>query len=77
MVYRDRDNKSYHPEITDSYFNAYSKEDLYKFLDEIRYGIDRNYEDRKKNMDKYIKHFDGKNGERVVEFILDRLKEKV
>ncbi len=59
----------YAQEITDNYYAAYSKEDLYKFFEMIRRGEDPMYDLRKAAAEKYVKHFDGKNGLRIKEFI--------
>ena len=70
VMYRDRGLGQYNKEITDSYYSAYGKEDLYRFFDMVRLnGEDTMLPLRRAAAKKCIMHFDGKNGERLKDFI--------
>lgn len=63
----------YHQELADCYDAAYSSDDIIKFMDKIGDGQqDTTLELRKKACSRYIKHFDGKNGWRIKEFITEK-----
>ena len=54
----------------DCYYKICSETDLQHFMDKIvRAGEDEKYEMRNEAVRKYVKHFDGKNGERIRDFI--------
>lgn len=73
VLYRDSRSKSFHPELTDNYYNVYDVEGIRDFLELFLKGIDTKKEARISSINKYIKHFDGRNGQRVTEFTMGLL----
>lgn len=69
VAYRSKQDKSWHPELTDNYYSAYEEQDIVNFIELIKNGQDPMYEFRRKASEKYVKHFDGRNGLRIKEFI--------
>ena len=70
VTYRRKSDKIMHPELVDCYYKICSETDLQHFMDKIvRAGEDEKYEMRNEAVRKYVKHFDGKNGERIRDFI--------
>lgn len=77
VTYRDQSILPMHPELEDCYYEIYSEDDLDYFFDEVvGKGVDKKYEVRKDAVSKYIKHFDGKNGERIRDFVKKEFLEK-
>ena len=60
------------PDLLEYYYKIKSKSDLIAFLEEVRTGIDSTKEKRQEAFDKYIETFDGKNGERIFNIIVDK-----
>lgn len=60
----------YHKEIVENYYSAHSVKELTDFFDMIRKEEDPMLERRKEMCQRYVKHFDGKNGERIKNFIV-------
>lgn len=78
LAYRSSMDLPYHQELADCYDAAYSSDDIIKFMDKIGDGQqDTTLELRKKACNRYIKHFDGKNGWRIKEFITEKYLEKM
>ena len=75
MTYRHKGDLPYHQDLADCYYAAYSKEDIISFFELIKNEKDHMLEKRKKALKEYIKHFDGKNGERIKAFIVEKLQE--
>lgn len=75
VMYRNHDVKSFHPEITNNYYSAYNEGELISFIDMVVEGRDPKKELRVELVNKYIPHFDGKNGERIKEFIASKFDE--
>lgn len=72
VMYRDRQVKVFHRELTDCYYSAYTADDLRTFFEMTGRGEDRMYELRKAASGKFVKNFDGKNGKRIKDFIEDK-----
>lgn len=77
ILYRN-DCKIYnnHPQVTENYYSCYSEAELIEFLDNMRTGNDPMYDRRCEAFHKYISHFDGLNGKRLKDFILEKYDEK-
>ena len=71
----DNPQEPQHPEIMENIYNIYGKDDLYDFFRMIEKGEDYLKEERKMIIEKYISHFDGKNGERIKDFVEERYNE--
>lgn len=76
LLYRTKNSPNIHPELSDNYYKAYSKIEVKNFLDMFRRGEDPMYEQRKSAAENFVLHFDGKNGQRIKEFIIEKYKEK-
>lgn len=63
-------------ELKEILYEARSGEDIEKFYEMILHGRDPMRENRKENMGNFIKNFDGKNTQRIKNFIEDRFYEK-
>lgn len=77
LAYRCEEDLPYHQELADCYSSAYSCDDIIAFMDKIKNNQDTTLELRKEACNKYIKHFDGKNGWRIKEFITEKYLEKM
>lgn len=75
LTYRRREDVPYHAGLGKCHYAAYSGKDIISFIEMIRNNQDGMLEIRKQAFEKYIKHFDGKNGERIKEFICEKYKE--
>lgn len=75
-AYRSKEDVSWYPELTDNYYSAYESQDMIDFLERIKNRQDPMLELRKQASAKYIKHFDGKNGWRIKEFVKEKYLEK-
>lgn len=58
-----------HKDYVRHLYQAHSVKDMYDFFDMVAAGEDPMYEERKGVKEKYIKNFDGKNGQRIKDFI--------
>lgn len=76
-AYRSRSDISWHKELLDSLYSAYEDSEIIDFFEMLRYKQDPKLELRKIASEKYIKHFDGKNGWRIKEFIKEKYYEKI
>lgn len=77
LTYRSKSDIPYHKELADCYIAAYHSQDVINFMEDISRGEDdKTLELRKEACKKYIKHFDGRNGYRIKEFIKEKFLEK-
>lgn len=65
----DYDAEQAHKDYVRHLYQAHSIKDMCAFFDMVAAGKDPMYEERKKIKEKYINNFDGKNGQRIKEFI--------
>jgi hypothetical protein len=63
--------------VLNNYYSASSNEELVGYLEMINAGKDPMYDLRKAASEKYVKNFDGKNGERIKEFVEEKYFELV
>ncbi len=68
--------KPVYPEIVDKLYCIDNLDSCTQFLEMIERGEDTRYEDRQKLFEKYVSHFDGKNGQRIKEFVMEKYNEK-
>lgn len=73
---RDKVDAPCHEDLLGALYSAYDSKDITVFLDIVKNKQDPMLELRKKASEKYIKHFDGKNGWRIKEFIKRKYYEK-
>lgn len=76
LTYRNVGDMTYHEELAKCYDSAYCQEDIISFMDKIKNDQDTTLDLRKEACEKYIKHFDGKNGWRIKEFIKQKYLEQ-
>lgn len=69
LTYRDIKDIPYHKDLIVGYDAAYCEDGILSFLDKVKMGVDDKRKLREDVCRKYIKHFDGKNGWRIKEFI--------
>lgn len=65
-----------HPEIIEKHYNISGLEECTEFLDMFAQEQDPGNEMRKCAINEYIAHYDGKNGERIKQFIEQKYSEK-
>ena len=58
-------------------YRIYSVDELFKFLDMVGRGEDPMYDIREQAARNFVKHFDGKNGWRIKEFMKQALQNKI
>lgn len=76
VLYRnDKEIVPLHREIVENYYSVHNRRELGEFLDMVRRGEDPMLEQRKKVSKRYVKHFDGCNGERIKEFVMQKYYE--
>lgn len=75
LLYRTKECIPYHPELAENYYSAHNKNELVSFLKMIQNNQDDMLELRKIASKKFVKHFDGKNGMRIKNFIEDKYNE--
>ena len=75
LLYRDKSDIPYHKEIDECNYSARSNQDIEKFLSIVINEKDDKLEIRKQNANKCVKHFDGKNGERIKDFLKQKFLE--
>ncbi|GEM_PF-6466146 len=68
---------SHYPEINECHYQIYCPEDAFSFFEMVKKGEDPKNNQRNIIKNKYIKDFDGKNGERIKKFIVDKYEEKL
>lgn len=77
LLYRnDCKVKEFHPEVTDSYYHCFNENDAIDFIEKMKQNKDPLKKKRKIAFEKYISHFDGKNGQRIKNFLFEAYKEK-
>lgn len=69
MLFRNRKVKLFHPQFSDVCYSAFNPAELKVFFDMIVNDEDPKFQMRSQMNKKYIKYFDGKNGERIKSFI--------
>lgn len=74
VTFRSKWVKAMYPELIDAYYRANDENEVRDFLNMVLKGEDTKYEKRLNLSRKYVKHFDGKNGYRIKEFIKERYK---
>lgn len=72
VCYRSREDISYEAEMVKNYYSVYENKEIIDFLEMVKGGYDPMFELRKGLNDKYIKCFDGGNGNRIKEFIKNK-----
>lgn len=77
LLYRsDMNVESFHEDLMkEIYYSAHELQEVIDFLEMIKAGQDTMLEKRKAASKKYIKNFDGKNGERIKNFIEKKFQE--
>ncbi len=75
-AYRSKKDLHWHPNLADSCYSAYESEDIIAFFEMLKNKQDPMLEIRKKASKEFIKHFDGKNGYRIKEFIKNKYIER-
>lgn len=65
-----------HPQVIEALYRIHSVEDAYSFFDMVSRGQDPMKEVRQEARRQYISHFDGQNGRRIKEFIVEKYLEK-
>jgi hypothetical protein len=77
-LYRpDHKSAQYHEDLLNCYYAARNGAEVTAFLDMVLEGRDEMYEQRKLAARKNVKHFDGKNGLRIKEFIEKKYYERI
>lgn len=69
ITYRTNEDVKIHRGLQERLYSAYSGKDMVDFFDMVKEGKDLMFHKRKEASEAYIKHFDGKNGWRIKEFI--------
>jgi len=77
ITYRNKSIRPMHDELQECNYAAYSFDDIEKFISIVKSGNDDKKILREKAFKSLIKHFDGKNGERIKNFIDGKYKEIV
>ncbi|MDE7430549.1 MAG: hypothetical protein K2N34_01300, partial [Lachnospiraceae bacterium] len=72
---KEKEDAPYCEELLKNLYSAYDSKDITAFLDMVKNNHDPMLELRKKASEKYVKHFDGKNGWRIKEFIKSKYLE--
>lgn len=72
-LFRNVDTTIYHPELVKVLYTAYTDSEVIEYMEMVSRGNDSMYEKRMKAMEKMIKHYDGKNGWRIKEFIKNKI----
>lgn len=74
LLYRNKDDLPYHQEIEESCYSARSVSDIQTFVEMVIAGKDEKALVHKRMAEKCIKNFDGKNGERIKNFLKDKIQ---
>lgn len=61
-------------EICDNHYLISSKEEMQSFIEMVKNEKDPNYEKRKELCSRYVTNFDGKNGERIKNILMNELE---
>lgn len=75
VLYRDETVKPYHPELNSVLYQIKNHDQLYAFLEMVRTGEDPMKEVREAAAKKFVMHFDGKNAQRIKDFIDEKWRE--
>lgn len=65
-----------YPELIENLYQIESVKELHKFFEMVQRGEDTMYDLRQKMFEQYISHFDGKNGQRIKDMIVEKYFEK-
>lgn len=76
VAYRTQNDIPFHPELVENYYSAHDADEVINFFKMVCNGEDPMYEQRKQASLKFVKNFDGKNGLRIKEFIIEKFNEK-
>lgn len=76
MLYRDSNCEPYHEVIEQCNYRANNDDDIHKFVEMVLDGQDIKREYRNSITNTLIKHFDGENGKRIKEFVIEKFYEK-
>lgn len=68
---------SQYPEINECHYHINNPDDAFSFFNMIIKGEDPKKEERNRIKEEYITNFDGKNGERIKNYIVKRYEEKM
>lgn len=63
------------PEVVSNFYSVRSEDELDDIVTMIKANEDPMYEQRCNTIDNFVSHFDGKNGERIKDFLLEKYKE--
>lgn len=78
ITYRSRERgELFHEEVLSNYYSAYDKSDILDFIEIVKQDKDLMFDLRKEASKKYVKHFDGKNGQRIKDFIEEKYLEEI
>ena len=66
----------HYEDVINCLVNIKTSEEMEAFLESIKEGKNQILEGREKLIKKYIANFDGKNGQRIKEFVTDKYFEK-
>lgn len=78
VTYRsfDRPIERLHPDLVNNYYTIENVNELNEFLENVvKLGKDDKKDMRKNAVSDYLCNFDGKNGERIKTFVLDKIKQ--
>ena len=76
LSYRAPDVLDHYEDLTDYCYRVHTLDEMTDFLDMIGRGDDPLHDIRERAARRHVKHFDGKNGWRIKEFIKQAFKEK-
>lgn len=77
LAYRSKDSIPLYEDLAKCYYTAYESKHVVEFFDMIKNKQDPMLHLREKASEEYIKHFDGKNGWRIKEYIKEKYLEKM
>lgn len=73
----DSEVRSYNPTITRDHINISSVRELYDFFEDINNCIDRKKKERKQLFERIVSSFDGNNGKRIKQLIIDHISQRI
>ena len=76
ITYRYKNENHYYKELSESCYAAFNSQDLLEFFQMIRHEQDPMLDVRRHSAEKFVKHFDGKNGWRIKEFVKRKFFDK-
>ena len=74
LTYRSPDTLDHYADLTDYCYQVHSPDEMIAFLDMMERGDDPLHDIRERAAQRHVKHFDGKNGWRIKEFLKQALK---